>query len=141
MTRSSNAKFENVLALRLQLDPPAEPYLLEGAVRKSPVAHIQAFLDKSGEVKDLVIMTDVAPSGRSRKWGLPLDQGRIPEGILYHLEMDDPLGWTAETYGLVDGADASWKEPIALLGEPFPRAPALAQFSAGLLKLLSEVRQ
>jgi hypothetical protein len=140
VTRSKNAKFENVLALRLSLEPPAEPYMLEGAVRKNPVAHVQAFLDKSGHVKDLVIMTDVAPSNRSRRWGLPLDEGRIPEGIIYHLEMDDPLGWTAETYGLVDGSDASWKDPIALLGEPWPQAPALAQFSAGLLNLLSEVR-
>jgi hypothetical protein len=140
VTRSSNSKFGNVLALRLSLDAPAEPYMVEGAVRKSPIAHVQAFLDKAGNVKDLVILTDVAPSNRSRRWGLPLDEGRIPEGILYHLETDDPLGWTAETYGLVDGADASWKDPIALLGEPWPQAPALAQFSAGLLNLLSEVK-
>ena len=141
VARSSGSDFENVIALRMQLETPAEPYLVEGAVRKNPVAHVQMHLDEEGRMKDLVILTDVAPSGRSGSFGLPLGEGRIPQGILFHADMNQPSEWNAESYGLDGGADRSWDDPIALLGDPWPESAGLAELREGLLELLSEARR
>ena len=92
-------------------------------------------------MRDLVILTDVAPSGRSRSFGLPLEEGRIPQGILFHADMDQPSAWNAESYGLDGGADRSWDDPIALLGDPWPESAELAELREGLLELLSEARR
>jgi len=141
VARSSGSTFENVLALRVQLDAPTEPYVLEGAARKNAVAHVQVFVDEAGRMQDLVLLTDVAPSGRSRSFGLPLDEGRIPQGILFHSDLDRPEEWKAEAYGLEDGRDRSFQDPVALLGEPWPDPTAIAELGSGLLGLMSEARR
>jgi hypothetical protein len=141
VARSTGSKFEDVLSLRVQLAAPVEPYLLEGAVRKDPIAYVQAFLDESGRMKDLVIMTDIAPSGESRKFGLSVLQGRVPQGIIFHVDTSRPDEWKASSYGLDDGADRSWDDPVALLGDPWPGPDALGELGSGLLGLLSEARR
>ena len=141
VARSPHASAENVLALRVEVDAPADPYLVEGAARKDPVAHIQAFLDEDGRMTDLVLMTDVAPSGTSASFGLDVREGRIPQGILFHTDLERPSEWKAEAYGLDGGSDRSWNDPIALLGDPWPEPAALDELREGLLGLLSEARR
>ena len=140
VARSTGSTFEDVLSLRMQLAPPSEPYLLEGAVRKPPIAYVQAFLDPTGRMKDLVIMTDIAPSGESRKFGLNVLQGRTPQGIIFHVDMNRPDEWKASSYGLDDGADRTWDEPVAMLSDPRPGDDTLAELGSGLLGLLYEAR-
>ena len=141
VARSTGSKFEDVLSLRMKLAPPSEPYLLEGAVRKDPVAYVQAFLDASGRMKDLVIMTDIAPSGESRKFGLDVLQGRMPQGIIFHVDTSRPDDWKASAYGLDNGTDRTWDDPVAMLSDPRPEPDALGQLASGLLGLLSEARR
>jgi hypothetical protein len=141
VARSSATKDANVLSLRVELDAPAEPYLLVGAVRKAPIVYLQAFLDAAGAMKDFVLLTDIAPSGASRSFGLSLSDGRVPQGIVFHADMSRPSEWKAQSYGLEGGADGSWDDPIALLGEPWPETAEIAELGNGLLGLLSEARR
>ncbi len=141
VARSTGSKFEDVLSLRMKLAAPREPYYFEGAVRKDPVAYVQAFLDEAGRMKDLVIMTDVAPSGESRRFDINVLQGRMPQGIIFHVDTSRPDEWKASSYGLDDGADRTWDDPVAMLSDPRPAPDAIGQLASGLLGLLSEARR
>lgn len=142
IARSPATKDSNVLSLRVELDPPSEPYLLEGAVRKPPIVYVQAFLDAAGAMKDLVLMTDIAPSGASRSFDLDVLEGRVPQGVVFHVDMSRPAEWKAESYGLDNGTDRTWSDPVALLGDPWPESSSsLAELGSGLLGLLSEARR
>jgi len=142
ISRTPATKDAKVLSLRVELDPPAEPYLLEGAVRNAPIVYVQAFLDADGRMKDLVLMTDISPSSESRKFDLPVLQGRVPQGVVFHADLSRPDEWKAESYGLDDGVDRTWSDPVALLGDPWPASQSsLAELGSGLLGLLSEARR
>lgn len=114
---SRKAGVAEVLSLRIEIAPRELPYLLEGCARTGAGAQIQMQLDAHGQPLNLSILTDLPPSSRNLDLGLPLGSGRITNGVLYHVDADQPADWGVRVHGLNDGSPASWEgESLVVAG-------------------------
>ncbi len=132
--RTNNQEFGNpVLSLRLECAPPTEPYVVAGAARRGSNVTITAFMDSStGQVRHFNILTDFELSSDNRNLGIPIDQARIPFGLLYNLDMRNPLSSTARAFGVNNGNHESREVPLTLVGGPWPREDGISQFGTSM---------
>jgi hypothetical protein len=138
--RSSKPQVQRVLSLRLELDAQASPYMLEGCSRSKAIAQLQMQLDHAGRPLNLSILTDFPPSRQNRDLGIPLEQGEIPQGVLWCLDTDEPDRWRARKHGLDQGLPGSWEEPALLLAGRWPSPDKLAAFGSLLQRQFESVR-
>jgi len=99
-----------VLALSMHLEAPRSPYLVDSAIRASPSVRLQVWLEDSGAVRDFVVHTnlEVSPWETGEVLGAKWDEGKMTEGLLYHIKTEDPSAHRITAHGIIDGQPDDW---------------------------------
>jgi len=135
--------YANVLALGIELDVPAGgPYMVDARVRERPRVTLTAWTDASGKLLHFGILTGLPPdSAANRALGLPVLEGKLTKGVLYHLSLEDPSDWGLKAYGYQN--QQPFTEPITPLldGGPWPRMDDIERFNRNLLDMYARIKE
>jgi len=136
--QTSNPNFASpTLGLKIHVDLPNSPYLLEGALRQEAEATMQIWIDPNGKIKHLGILTDFQPAPDGRD--LMLSQGSIPLTAHYSLDLES-LTWTSTSSLLKDGSLQDQALPVTFLGRTCPQLGELEKLSSGLTEMYESLK-
>jgi len=137
--RARNPNWDDVITLRMSLDPPQAPYVVDGRSSGTPEAWVTVWRDLEGALEHCTVATSVIPDGRISDSGLPLDSGEVAFGGLYSLDADDPSKNVVKMTGLQDGVTGDLKLPMELRAEP--PLWKMTELSSGLVAMYGKAKE
>jgi len=137
LSETENREFANpVLGLRVTMDTPRDPYVVDGLERKESRYHITVWKDpQTGKVKSFGILTNLRPS-----W--PIPDGDVAHGLLFNLYTAQPFEPTATLSGYRDRQPSGgWPVPLTLTGGTWPRMEDIEKLGQGLKKMHDKLEE
>ena len=131
----------HALSLQLQLARPVEPYLLDGFKRTNPETEITLAWDSTGHPIQVSIMTSIPVAPESANAGVPIDQTRVTNGVVYSIKLDNPGHWTARGHGMDHGTAHIWEMPVTLAGATWPQDEGIQLLASRLTVMYDSVKQ
>jgi hypothetical protein len=140
VARARNPNLDVVVSLRFSIDPPREPYVAEGLSRAPPEAMVTIWRDLDGAVKNFTVAANLMPDGRTNTLGAPLNQGEVPFGTHYSMNVDDPSKSVASMSGMQDGTTTGDLKRQTQLGAQ-PQLGKVEELSRGMQTMYAKAKQ
>jgi RNA polymerase sigma factor (sigma-70 family) len=134
---------EATVSLRICLDAPGEPYLVEGIERAAPELELGTRKDEDGKLKSMSFLTVLQSHDRE---ALRNGQVKIPEGLHYFFRREDPynpsvrmsfLEGMEPNFRPVDADIDSWR----ITGGPWPRLEDMELFHQKLQAMYASLKK
>jgi hypothetical protein len=141
VSRPRNPRFADLLSLEFTVDPPMDPYVVEGSAREAPRAQVSVWRNHDGEIVNFGVLSTLDTDGaNNRARGIRLDADEIPMGMHYSIDVADPSKTVVAMSGIKDGAFVRALDRPTRLGRE-ARPDQLRELGAALLAMYARAKE
>jgi hypothetical protein len=122
--------YKSAMSYVINCEPPEGEYFVEGAIRFRCKAQVTVWTDVDGRAKYFGVLTEMGVSGETLRLGLELD--RVPTGLHYTFDVDNPLEVAGQQNGMINGGPGPWKDTSLIIAGDIPRKDDIELLNIGM---------
>lgn len=125
----------HAFSLFVRLSAPAQPRLIDGAVREPPEAEVSLVFDERNRPIKITVLTTAQVSPKNEALHIQISEMTFVSGLLYSVNLDDMSDRKARWHGFDHMRSKVWDAPISLDGEPWPDLTLIHELEQRLIAL------